>query len=192
MDEKTILRFFRHVDISNDPDTCWLWNRKKSKRYGYIKISGKSITASRFSYEIFKGKIPDHLFVCHTCDTPRCVNPLHLFLGTASDNAQDSIKKNRNYFASKTYCKHGHPYSPENTKITTLGGRACKTCAAAYHGNHYDPKPKRTTCKHGHPLSLENVYFHKATRSKPHGWRACKICQARYMKKYNQKQRSSM
>jgi hypothetical protein len=33
--------------------------------------------------------------VLHVCDTPACVNPNHLFLGTMKDNTQDAIKKNR-------------------------------------------------------------------------------------------------
>jgi Transcription factor WhiB len=30
--------------------------------------------------------------------------------------------------ASKTHCKHGHPFSPENTYYTPDGRRRCRTC----------------------------------------------------------------
>lgn len=41
------------------------------------------------------------LYVLHHCDTPLCVNPAHLFTGTAKDNAQDAKNKGRQAFGSK-------------------------------------------------------------------------------------------
>ena len=37
--------------------------------------------------------ILDSLLVCHKCDNKRCVNPLHLYLGTYSDNMNDRINR---------------------------------------------------------------------------------------------------
>jgi hypothetical protein len=47
------------------------------------------------SFEIHFHAIPDGLFVCHHCDTPSCVRPEHLFLGTVVDNARDAQWKGR-------------------------------------------------------------------------------------------------
>jgi hypothetical protein len=52
--------------------------------------------AHRVAYKLWIADIPENLFVCHHCDSPACVNPDHLFLGTAKDNTQDMIKKGRN------------------------------------------------------------------------------------------------
>lgn len=84
-------RFWGKVDISSH-DGCWLWTAHCNKG-GYGKIDGK--IASRVSWELTNGAIPEGLDVCHHCDNPKCVNPTHLFLGTASDNLKDSVLKGR-------------------------------------------------------------------------------------------------
>jgi len=75
---------------------CWLWTGAKGRRgYGKMMANGKTCVASRESYKIFKGPIPENKFICHTCDMPACVNPAHLWVGTPKQNAEDMVKKNR-------------------------------------------------------------------------------------------------
>ena len=80
-----------------EPNTgCWLWTKYSDKDgYGSLTINRRPRSAHRFSYELYKGIIPNKLFVLHKCDTPSCVNPDHLFLGTGYDNVQDCKNKNR-------------------------------------------------------------------------------------------------
>ena len=52
-------------------------------------------TAARVSWKLYRGKIPFGLDVLHRCDMPMCVNPDHLFVGTAKDNIEDMIRKGR-------------------------------------------------------------------------------------------------
>lgn len=88
-------RFWRFVEKS---EGCWLWTGSKSKRgYGHFKVStALSPTRShQFSWKLHFGEIPEGLWVLHTCDIPACVNPDHLFLGTALDNVRDMISKGR-------------------------------------------------------------------------------------------------
>lgn len=63
--------------------------------YGRLRVDGKKVLAHRASYEEFNGAITDGLLVCHSCDTPSCINPDHLFLGTDKDNFHDSLNKGR-------------------------------------------------------------------------------------------------
>ena len=51
--------------------------------------------AHRVVYRDLVGPIPEGFFVCHKCDVPCCVNPHHLFIGTAGDNHKDMMNKNR-------------------------------------------------------------------------------------------------
>jgi hypothetical protein len=75
---------------------CWLWRgRRSGNGYGQIGIARKSHLAHRFMWQLLKGPIPPGLHVLHKCDTPACVNPDHLFLGTAKDNSDDKWAKGR-------------------------------------------------------------------------------------------------
>lgn len=76
---------------------CWLWTGGVTwNGYGRIRVNGQYRQAHRFSWESHVGAIPNGLYVCHRCDVPACVNPAHLFVGTAKDNAHDCIEKGRN------------------------------------------------------------------------------------------------
>jgi hypothetical protein len=89
-------RFWPKVKIGT---SCWLWTGSPaSKGYCEISLGGSNpvcVGVHRFSYELHFGPIPDGLLVCHECDTPRCVRPDHLFLGTYADNGADCVRKGR-------------------------------------------------------------------------------------------------
>jgi len=89
-------RFFEKVD-KNAPNGCWEWTAgKDGDDYGIFRVSNtKQKRTHRFSYEFFKGLIPEGKMVCHTCDNPRCVNPDHLWLGTQKENMKDCVRKGR-------------------------------------------------------------------------------------------------
>lgn len=76
---------------------CWYWSGYRNKDgYGKIQLTHASNDlAHRISWKLFKGSIPDGQYVLHRCDTPFCVNPDHLFLGTQRVNVQDMFQKGR-------------------------------------------------------------------------------------------------
>lgn len=86
-------RFWAFVNQTND---CWIWISHLDRNgYGLIKWKHTNILAHRFSYELHNGEIPSGMFICHKCDNPSCVNPLHLYAGTAKTNAEDRTLRGR-------------------------------------------------------------------------------------------------
>lgn len=86
-------RFMSKVDIKGG---CWIWKKGFLKgKYGAHSFNGKGIAAHRASYILFRGSVPEKLFVCHSCDNPSCVNPSHLWLGRAKENNRDRSLKGR-------------------------------------------------------------------------------------------------
>lgn len=76
---------------------CWLWTACETDGgYGLITYRNRSIGAHRAAWIAFRSPIPKGAMVCHKCDTPQCMNPDHLFLGSPSDNARDMVRKGRN------------------------------------------------------------------------------------------------
>jgi len=63
--------------------------------YPVISRDKKRYRMGRYLYSLKYGPIPEGMFVCHTCDTPKCINIKHFFLGTAQDNSDDMINKGR-------------------------------------------------------------------------------------------------
>ena len=79
-----------------------MWTAAKDSR-GYGRVmdrlpdeSTRVVSAHRVSWEFAnERKVPEGLSVCHTCDTPACVRPDHLFVGTMKENMEDCARKMR-------------------------------------------------------------------------------------------------
>jgi hypothetical protein len=106
-------------------DGCWLWQAgTNGVGYGmfYLNANQPKALAHRVSYSWSLGPIPDGLFVCHTCDTPSCVRPDHLFVGTNTDNMRDMWRKGR--AGDRDYARGErvsiHKLTPESVRLMRL------------------------------------------------------------------------
>lgn len=96
-------RFWEKVDktpgLGKDGD-CWEWRHQINKDgYGLLSQTTKNIKwlAHIMSYTLAHrcDRPPKGIFVCHTCDNRKCVNPDHLFLGNIVINTLDMVEKGR-------------------------------------------------------------------------------------------------
>lgn len=94
--------YFLNRSIPVPESGCWLWEGCTDPQgYGQVRTRGKTCAAHREAYRAFNGDIPAGLVVMHTCDTPRCINPGHLRLGTYADNNLDKALKGRALYGER-------------------------------------------------------------------------------------------
>jgi HNH endonuclease len=128
-------RFAAFVVVPDDPDACRDWSGAKApKGYGLIGSTadgGERWIASRFSWVLHHGSIPEGLSVLHRCDNPPCCNPRHLYLGTIPENNADMHRKGRGYVPPRR-SGEGHP----RARLTESLVRELRRHYAAGKGSH--------------------------------------------------------
>lgn len=88
------VRFWRNTKREG---ACLVWTGKRYRNgYGSLMHGKRYRLAHRIAWELTHGREPDGV-VMHTCDTPECVEPSHLVLGTQRDNMRDMVRKGRAY-----------------------------------------------------------------------------------------------
>lgn len=115
-----------------DANGCWTWTGSPTSN-GYGRISwavDRKITYAlthRVMWAHHRGAIPEGLDLDHLCRNRLCCNPDHLEPVTRQTNLLrgDTIPARR---AAATQCHRGHAFTPENTRLTSLGQRECREC----------------------------------------------------------------
>lgn len=96
-----MLSRFEDSYIPEPMSGCFLWIGGVWKTHGYTaarffnSIRKNYDVAPRFAWELFRGEIPDGLWVLHKCDNSLCVNPDHLYLGDCVQNIRDRENRKR-------------------------------------------------------------------------------------------------
>lgn len=118
-----------------------------SHGYPVIVFRRKPTKGSRLVYTLVHGKIPTGKMICHTCDNRACLNPMHLYAGSAKDNMRDCMERGRHGTASVTHCKNGHEYTKENTCRDRNGRRFCRTCRNVKQAQYYKTWKRKKNAK---------------------------------------------
>lgn len=92
-------RFWEKVDVYSGLP-CWLWNGAHDKwGYGSFRPIDRTVKSHRYVLELIAGYVvPADKCVLHNCDTPACVRPQHLYIGTRGDNARDMASRGRQFY----------------------------------------------------------------------------------------------
>lgn len=77
---------------------CWNWTGSRHPTgYPIVAYRGKPYRGNRLSLELFMNINLTGLMALHHCDNPACINPHHLYAGTARDNSRDmNLRSRRN------------------------------------------------------------------------------------------------
>lgn len=127
-------RFWAKVIKGERPDSCWEWaGCHNHKGYSHFSLEGgRTVGAHRYSYELVIGPIPEGLQLDHLCRNRGCVNPAHLEPVTNQENSRRGDVGG--WQRRLTHCKHGHPFTPENTFVPKSSARrVCKVCERLRH-----------------------------------------------------------
>ena len=86
-------RFMAKVLVADSG--CWNWTSTLSRGgYGKFWLIDRQAKAHAVAYELFSGPT-NWKWVLHKCDNRKCVNPSHLYLGDAKQNAKDRTDRQR-------------------------------------------------------------------------------------------------
>ena len=84
-----IQRFERFVIRGVNENDCWNWKGQINNGRGQFSINNKGTLNYRFSYEYYIEPIIKNMQINHLCNNSICSNPLHLYMGTKTQNIQD-------------------------------------------------------------------------------------------------------
>jgi hypothetical protein len=94
--QKPLRDLFAESYTVNEETGCWNWTGAVSSQgYGTVRHMGTAYRAHMLSLELDGQPRPQEKVACHHCDNRRCVNPAHLYWGTAADNVGDASRRNR-------------------------------------------------------------------------------------------------
>jgi len=147
--DKLRLKLFSSAYLKSETN-CWISSLTPSGKYPQLQVKSKLLMASRIAYSLMIGMVSINLFVCHKCDNPRCINPNHLFLGSAQDNSNDMIRKGRQNIGINNPMAQLTEEQVKNIKQRINNGETNSSIAQNFPVNHKLISKIRTGKRWGH------------------------------------------
>lgn len=112
---------------------CWNFNGViTSDGYGQLWHEGRARRAHRAVYEHYFGAIEEGGLACHKCDNRRCVNPHHIYIGTAADNNRDVRERGQPGKAKRGVEHHNAKLCPDDVLKIRGGGQPQRQLAREF------------------------------------------------------------
>lgn len=116
-----------------DPVTgCVLWVASLKAGYGQLMWNRKPMHTHRLAWEDANGPIPAGKHVLHRCDTPACINPAHLWLGSHAENMADAARKGRQMSGEARSVVSPRGADQWNSKLTAAEVREIRAAGGSY------------------------------------------------------------
>ncbi len=143
--DKARARLLANCDRSGGPDACWPWTACRNEEgHAWTALLGGPHRAARAMWIAEHGPIHDTTRVRTHCRNKLCVNPAHLFFGSARPITDTKVCKGCGIEKPRSeFWLHGVP-----THFETHNAR-CKPCAQALDRHRYaDPASGRKLSGH--------------------------------------------
>lgn len=134
---KSLAQRLMNLALLSPKRSCWIFSGwRLPNGYGHMVGTGRgsgTLLAHRAAWIAFNGPIPEGMWVLHKCDVRACINPDHLFLGTAQDNSDDMKRKGRHRAISYPGEKNPHSkLTEEQARIIKSGTKSIRQYAREF------------------------------------------------------------
>jgi integrase len=167
-------RFWAHVDRTTSECGCWLWTGSaNSKGYGRFFFGGRHYYVHRLAWSLAGRETPVELQICHTCDTPLCVNPDHLMMADNATKQRDGRIK-RNLAGQRAAAAKPYPAFPLFPHAT---GRWAKKIRGKFH--YFGPTngdPEGAAAVLVYEAQREDLYAGRMPRPSRDGFTVRDLC----------------